>query len=206
MHASLLLSRLAACCTWISDGLGRPLGGGLVTAEGTLPAPQLVVTDGILQRLSSAESDAIVAHELAHIANGSLWFLYGIFPAACAVTTGLWPFFPWPFASAFGVALTSGLYRLIGLTAALALDNNNLPEAQRLIDRALELSPAESFLLVIQAEIAVQTGPVAEAQAIVTENLSRIRKNPLVFLNHDMARIEQAVVAKSAAESTLSAT
>ena len=40
---------------------------------GCLPAPQLVVSDGILQRLSPAERDAIVAHELGHVANGSLW-------------------------------------------------------------------------------------------------------------------------------------
>src|SRR5204863_4136379 len=39
---------------------------------GCLPAPQMAVTDGILQRLSPAERDAVVAHELGHVANGSL--------------------------------------------------------------------------------------------------------------------------------------
>jgi Zn-dependent protease with chaperone function len=41
---------------------------------GTVSAPQLVITDGALNRLAEEESDAILAHELAHLANHSLWF------------------------------------------------------------------------------------------------------------------------------------
>ena len=47
---------------------------------GCLPAPQLVVTDGILHRLSAVECDAVVAHELGHVANGSLWLLTAVIP------------------------------------------------------------------------------------------------------------------------------
>ncbi len=52
---------------------------------GTLQAPQLTVTDGLLQRLSPTERDAIVAHELGHLANHSLW-LYAAMTPLLAVT------------------------------------------------------------------------------------------------------------------------
>ena len=51
---------------------------------GGLPAPSLVVTDGVLHRLAPGERDGIVAHEMAHIANGSLWVYTLIGPIACA--------------------------------------------------------------------------------------------------------------------------
>jgi Zn-dependent protease with chaperone function/Flp pilus assembly protein TadD len=61
---------------------------------GGLVAPSLVVTDGILYRLSPDERDAVVAHELAHIANGSLW-LYGLVgSAACAAAAAASWFVP----------------------------------------------------------------------------------------------------------------
>src|SRR6185312_10432442 len=43
-------------------------------------APSIVITDGILLRLSPQECDSTIAHELAHIANGSLWILMLITP------------------------------------------------------------------------------------------------------------------------------
>jgi Zn-dependent protease with chaperone function/tetratricopeptide (TPR) repeat protein len=42
--------------------------GGLVT-------PTLLLADGILARLTPDEQDGIVGHELAHLANGSLWMI-----------------------------------------------------------------------------------------------------------------------------------
>lgn len=80
---------------------------------GGLPAPSLVVTDGILHRLAPEERDAIVAHELAHVANGSLWWLTCVTPAAAvgglatAGVTGGW------FAVLFGLALRVGLLRIV---------------------------------------------------------------------------------------------
>ncbi len=49
---------------------------------GTPQAPQLVVTDGFLNRLTEAEADAIVAHELGHLANHTLW----IYPIAMSIS------------------------------------------------------------------------------------------------------------------------
>ncbi|MCA9030292.1 MAG: M48 family metalloprotease [Planctomycetaceae bacterium] len=48
---------------------------------GGLIAPSVVVGDGILHRLKPNERDAILAHEVAHIANGSLWW-YALLPVA----------------------------------------------------------------------------------------------------------------------------
>ncbi len=40
-----------------------------------LQAPSMLLADGILHRLAPGERDAIIAHELAHLSNGSLWLL-----------------------------------------------------------------------------------------------------------------------------------
>ena len=80
---------------------------------GTLQAPQLVVTDGILNRLDSAESDAIVAHELAHIANGSLLLFAAVIPISGAVTTAVTFCLPLSLALPFGVAFFVGFRRMV---------------------------------------------------------------------------------------------
>lgn len=80
---------------------------------GTIQAPQLVVTDGILRRLAPAERDAIVAHELAHIANRSLFLLATILPVSCAGATFASAFFPLSIVWPFGLALLVGLRRMM---------------------------------------------------------------------------------------------
>lgn len=79
---------------------------------GGLPKPSLVVTDGMLHRLGPDERDAIVAHEMAHIANGSLWVLAGLFSLSCSL--GVLAFVcgvvTWPF---LVPALHVGLSRII---------------------------------------------------------------------------------------------
>lgn len=61
-----------------------------------LVAPVILVTDGLLVRLDADERDAIVCHELAHLANGTLWYLMAVGSLAavggavaliCGVTT-----------------------------------------------------------------------------------------------------------------------
>jgi len=89
---------------------------------GTLHAPQLVVTDGILQRLEPAECDAIVAHELAHIANKSLWLLCMPLPLGCAATVAVLPVMSLSMAAAFGLAVHVGLKRLISQPVELDCD------------------------------------------------------------------------------------
>ena len=80
---------------------------------GCLQAPQLVVSDGILQRLSPAERDAIVAHELGHFANGSLWLLAGITPLTCGIAICASIFVPLSFVIPFAFALGMGLRRVV---------------------------------------------------------------------------------------------
>ncbi len=89
---------------------------------GTLHAPQLVVTDGILRRLSAIERDAVVAHELGHITNGSLWFLAAVIPVSCAVATAATAFLPLAIAIPFGLALAVGLRRVISRPLELDCD------------------------------------------------------------------------------------
>ncbi|MCA8998837.1 MAG: M48 family metalloprotease, partial [Planctomycetaceae bacterium] len=66
-------------------------GGGAMSIAafaGGLPAPSIVVSDGVLFRLKDLERDAIVAHELGHIANRSLW-AYPVVPTIAAVAAVL---------------------------------------------------------------------------------------------------------------------
>jgi len=80
---------------------------------GTLQAPQLVVTDGIMHRLEPAERDAVIAHELGHIANGSLWLYAAVVPVSCALMVAVSPRLPLNVAIPFGIAFLVGLRRLI---------------------------------------------------------------------------------------------
>jgi Zn-dependent protease with chaperone function/Flp pilus assembly protein TadD len=89
---------------------------------GTLQAPQLVVTDGILQRLETAESDAIIAHELGHVANGSIWLLATVIPVSCAVMTAATAVLPVSLALPFGIAFLVGLRRLVNRPAEFDCD------------------------------------------------------------------------------------
>ena len=73
---------------------------------GSLSAPQLVVTDGIFNRLSVAEADAILAHELAHIANRSLWLYAPLIPLAAAAAC---------IGSQWGLGIAWGLGQLVFL-------------------------------------------------------------------------------------------
>ncbi len=57
----------------------------VMAAVGGLPAPSLVVFDGMMHRLNTDEQDAIIGHELAHLVNHSLWFLISPFPFAAMV-------------------------------------------------------------------------------------------------------------------------
>lgn len=89
---------------------------------GCLPAPQLAVTDGILQRLAPAERDAIVAHELGHVANGSLWLMTAVIPVVSAITMGVSAWIPVTFAMPFGLVLAMGLRRIVSRPLELDAD------------------------------------------------------------------------------------
>lgn len=80
---------------------------------GGLPAPSLVVSDGVFHRLSEKEADAILGHELGHIASGSLWW----YPTAIAMA---WAsavlhsfFFEFWTSCLWGMAMQVGLIRIV---------------------------------------------------------------------------------------------
>lgn len=113
-------------------------------ATGGLLAPVMVATDGILERVAESERDAIIAHELAHIARRSIWLylLLGIasilvgvlasaylFPAVC-ITMSL--ALVWTVRRAFGhfdePASDLRAARAVGFpTMASALDKIHAP-------------------------------------------------------------------------------
>jgi Zn-dependent protease with chaperone function/tetratricopeptide (TPR) repeat protein len=80
---------------------------------GTLQAPQIVVTDGIINRLSPHECDAIVGHELGHLANRSLFVLTSLLPISSAVMTGSMNWLPISSALPFGLAFYVGLRSIV---------------------------------------------------------------------------------------------
>ena len=80
---------------------------------GGLPQPSVVVMDGVLYRLSPAERDAILAHEMAHIANHSLWPLVAIFPVGCAFAVWANGAHEFYLTALLGVLFTMGLRRVV---------------------------------------------------------------------------------------------
>jgi Zn-dependent protease with chaperone function/Flp pilus assembly protein TadD len=115
MHVPVPLVRLRPSITGSQQALAY---------VGCLPAPQLVVSDGVLQRLSPAERDAVVAHELGHLANGSLWLLTAVIPVTCAIATGVSHFVPLTVAIPFGFALGTGLRRIVSRPLELDADHH----------------------------------------------------------------------------------
>jgi Zn-dependent protease with chaperone function/Flp pilus assembly protein TadD len=91
------------------------VGGALRVAAwvGGLPKPSLVITDGVVHRLSPVERNAIVAHEMAHIANHSLWMLAAILPVSCTAATIVGFSVPVGVSLAFGYAFFVGLKRIV---------------------------------------------------------------------------------------------
>ncbi len=81
---------------------------------GGLPQPSVFVSDGLLSRLDTAERDAIIAHEMGHIANHSLWPLSAVLSMSCAVAT-LFSLRTTP-----GVALVFGYAFMVGLRRILS--------------------------------------------------------------------------------------
>lgn len=50
-----------------------------------LPAPTIIVSDGLVTRLPPEQRDATLCHELGHLANGTMWLFLSIVPLASLV-------------------------------------------------------------------------------------------------------------------------
>jgi tetratricopeptide (TPR) repeat protein len=106
-----------------------------------LTAPSVVVTDGILHRLDADERDAVVAHELAHHANGSIWWLISVTTIANCGAIAFDPLVPESVTFLLAFALRVGLYRFVSRyferdcdrRAAAALGFRNCSSALRKI-------------------------------------------------------------------------
>jgi Zn-dependent protease with chaperone function len=107
-------------------------------------APTILLYDGILHRLTPDERDAIIAHELAHLANHTFW-LRLITCALCGVATVVVAaFYPPLVAMVFGAALTTGVFLILARRLELDCD--------RRAARAIGHSRASSALFKIHAD------------------------------------------------------
>lgn len=95
---------------------------------GGLPCPSLVVAEETLLRLRPAERDGVLAQELAHIANGSLWLLAALGPLCSAV----------------GVALIAVTSPIVAVGAALVLFQLVRAVTGRRVEIACDLRAAEA--------------------------------------------------------------
>lgn len=85
-------------------------------------APTLLIYDGILYRLAEDERDAILAHELGHLANHTLWWwlLAGAFVGVAVVVAAA--FYPVLVVLALGTTLLTGTWLI--LSRRLELDSD----------------------------------------------------------------------------------
>jgi Zn-dependent protease with chaperone function len=87
-----------------------------------LAAPTMVLYDGVLYRLTGEERDAIIAHELAHLANHTFWY-WLISGAACGVAVvAASAFYPVSVALALGLALWTGSWLILSRRLELDCD------------------------------------------------------------------------------------
>ena len=87
-----------------------------------LAAPTMVLYDGILYRLTEEERDAIIAHELAHLANHTFWY-WLVAGAACGVASvAASAFYPLFVALGLGLVLLTGAWLILSRRLELDCD------------------------------------------------------------------------------------
>jgi Zn-dependent protease with chaperone function/tetratricopeptide (TPR) repeat protein len=87
-----------------------------------LAAPTMLLYDGVLYRLSEEECDAIVAHELAHLANHSFWHWVVCGAVVSVAVVAASAFYPVLVAVALGLALWTGGWLILGRRLELDCD------------------------------------------------------------------------------------
>ena len=100
-----------------------------------LQAPSLLLADGILHRLAPGERDAIIAHELAHLSNGSLWLVPAATSASAVAAMLLVAVDP--------VAIV-GQTALVGFLAILAIFLGLYPMLNRRVETSCDLRAAQA--------------------------------------------------------------
>jgi Zn-dependent protease with chaperone function len=119
-----------------------------------LAAPSVLIGDGILHRLSEDECDAIIAHELAHLANRTFWFFALLITAVTVAMVVAAAFVPFWVALGFGFALFVGLHATISRQLELDCD--------RRAARAMGFRRAASALFKIHADQPFRRSPWLE--------------------------------------------
>ncbi|MBI1853535.1 MAG: M48 family metalloprotease [Planctomycetes bacterium] len=152
---------------------------------GGLVAPSIVATDGILHRLDPKERDAILAHEMAHISTGSLWWL-----SALPATTGV-------IGVLIGVSLTEGaalllsgvlwvgLHRIVSRRTEIACD--------RAAGRAVGFATTANALAKLHVTIPIEERGVVSALAFATATHPS-RAIRLAALRHEASVAERDAI------------
>jgi tetratricopeptide (TPR) repeat protein len=148
-----------------------------------LAAPTMVLYDGILHRLTEEERDAIIAHELAHLANHTFWYwlVAGAFCGVAAVAAST--FYPFLVALCLGLALWTGTGLI--LSRRLELD------CDRRAARAIGHRRTASALWKIHAEEPFR-GLVEFLISAVSTHPSRDER--LAAIHHDAPKDDQSAV------------
>jgi Zn-dependent protease with chaperone function len=90
-----------------------------------LVAPTMVLYDGILYRLTEEERDAIIAHELAHLANRTFWCWLAASAVCSLVTVTAAAFYSSLTALGLGLALVTGARLILGRWLELDCDRRS---------------------------------------------------------------------------------
>ncbi len=104
-----------------------------------LQKPEIILADGLVHRLEPAEHEAVLAHELAHLATGSIWWLILPLPLAASLSLAMLPWLGIAGSFAACWALASFLQRVITRPTELLCDRRaaGLSSAE-ILARALE--------------------------------------------------------------------
>ncbi len=87
-----------------------------------LVAPTMVLFDGVLHRLTEEERDAIIAHELAHLANRTFWYWLAAGVVCSVGVVAASAFYPTLVSLSLGLALLTGSWLILSQWLELDCD------------------------------------------------------------------------------------
>jgi predicted Zn-dependent protease len=91
------------------------------------------------------------------------------------------------------LALDPEIGSIQAVAAVLAADRREFEQAEALLEKAFAMAPGDAYVLVVAAEIALQRDELEEAAAAIERAREAVRTNPLVFLEAELARLDEAL-------------
>ena len=84
---------------------------------------------------------------------------------------------------------------VLATIAGIALDRGDSVRANELIERAMKLAPDDTYVLLVRAQVWLQTKPFEIAREAAEKVIAIIRKEPLEGFAHEVSLLEKAIVA-----------